>query len=272
MDISNFSFVTFGHFVVSNELALAEKPFMDSSSNRETDVGALIADLEHSEKAIIRAAVNALVPLAEASAELRETLYRRMGEPQFKNRWAIAYVLAHLPQPSRDVAQTLLDGLDHHDPDIRWAIGLLLVRLANRDEELTQTLLRLCATGNALQRRMAIYCLRDLNLQDAASTQVFLVALRDPDPLVRIAAAAGLKKKKNMDVCGKDALLTAFLEDPDSRVRSVAAVTLAQIGAPSERFLRALNLAESSEDEQIRRAAHAALSLLENKRAAPSGS
>jgi len=238
----------------------------------DNNITALIADLEHGEKPIIRAAVNALISLAEASPELRDTLRRRMGEPQVKNPWAIAYVLARMPQPFHDVTQRLLEDLGHPDPDIRWAIGLLLVQLANRDEEITRQFLRLCATGNALQRRMAIYCLRDLNLQDAASTQVFFLALRDPDPLVRIAAAAGLKRKTHLDSREKDMLLTVFLEDPDSRVKSVAAVTLAQMGAPSERFLRALNVAESSENEQIRRAANAALSLLENTRAAPSGS
>ena len=235
------------------------------------DITALIADLEHSEKPIIRAAVNTLVSLAGNSAELQATLHRKMGDPQVKNSWAIAYVLAHLPQPSRDVVQRLLGSLGHSDADIRWAMGLLLVRLAGTDEGITHELLRLCTIGNALQRRMAIYCLRDLNLQDAASTQVFITALRDPDPLVRIAAAAGLKKR-NLDLPGKDALLAVFLEDPDNRVKSVAAVTLAQIGAPSERFLRALNLAESSDDEKIRRAVKAALSLLEKRRAAPSGS
>ena len=245
---------------------------MDSSSDSETNVSALIADLECSEKPIIRAAVNALVSLAETSAELRDRLHRKMGEAHVKNLWAVAYVLAHLPQPSRDVTQRLLESLGHHDPDIRWAIGLLLAHLANRDEEIMRQLLRLCTAGNALQRRMAIYCLRDLSLQDAESTAAFFLALRDPDPLVRIAAAAGLKKKTHLDSREKDTLLTVFLEDPDNRVKSVAAVTLAQVGEPSERFLLALNLAESSENEQIRRAANAALSLLENKRAAPSGS
>ncbi|MGE5302845.1 MAG: HEAT repeat domain-containing protein [Alphaproteobacteria bacterium] len=244
---------------------------MDSSSHSETDLTALIADLERNEKPIIRAAVNALVPLAQASAELRETLRRRMSEPQVENPWAIAYVLARLPQPSRDVTQRLLEDLGHPDPDIRWAIGLLLVQLANRDEEMTRRLMRLGATGSALQRRMAIYCLRDLSLHDAAGTEIFFFALRDPDPLVRIAATAGLRRKTSMDSREKEKLLKVFLEDPDSRVRSVAAVTLAQRGEPSEHFLRALNRAESSENEQIRRAANTALSLLENTRAAPSG-
>lgn len=244
---------------------------MQSKTTSERDVTALIADLERSEKPIVRAAVDALISLAESSAEAQSALHRKMGNPQVKNSWALAYVLAHLPQPPRDVIQRLLDTLDHREADIRWAIGLLLVRLARTDASITQELLRRCTAGNPLQRRMAIYCVRDLNLQDAASEQVLFVALRDPDPTVRMAAAAGLKRR-NLDLRGKDALLAVFLEDPDNRVRSVAAVTLAQIGAPSERFLRALNLAESSDDEQIRRAAKAALSLLENKRAAPSGS
>jgi HEAT repeat protein len=246
--------------------------FMDSSAPSATDIRALIADLENNDKRVIRAAVNALVALAQDSAQVREILHRRLEEPHVKNLWAVAYILAQLPQPSPHVIQRLLQELAHRDADIRWALGLLLVRLANRDEEIQRRLQRLCATGNPLQRRMAMYCLRDLNLQDPASTRVFVLALRDPDPLVRIAAAAGLKKKSQLDLHEKDALLTVFLEDPDSRVRSVAAVTLAQVGAPSELFLRALNQAERSENEQIRRAANTALSLLQNKRAAPSGS
>ena len=236
---------------------------MDGSRDSEADVASLIADLDRDQKPAIRAAVDALIPLAQTSAEVRDTLRRRLREPHSKNPWAVAYILAQLPRPSPNVIQQLLRDLAHQDADIRWAIGLLLARLANRDEDIQRELHRLCATGNAIQRRMAIYCLRDLNLHDAASARVFFLALRDLDPLVRIAAAAGLKKKAQLDSREKDALLTVFLEDPDSRVRSVAAVTLAQAGAPSEAFLQALNLAERSEDEQIRRAANAALSLLQ---------
>ena len=241
-------------------------------NQHQTDISALIGDLEHSEKRVIRAAVDALISLAHDSPQLRDTLHRRMGEPHVKNVWAIAYILAQLQQPSREAKQRLLEGLAHQDADIRWAISLLLVRLANSDPEISRQLLRLCASGNALQRRMAIYCLRDLKSQDAAATKVFCRALSDPDPLVRIAGTAGLKTKTHLDLREKDALLTVFLEDPDNRVRSVAAVTLAQTGRPSEDFLRALNRAESSDNEQLKRAASAAMALLKNKRAAPAGS
>lgn len=236
------------------------KIFMDNEY--ETDISALISDLEHTEKRVIRAAVDALVSLAPHSPQLRDALHQRMSEHDVKNAWAIAYVLAQLPQPSREAIQRLLQGLAHEDADIRWAISLLLVRLANSDAEIFRQLLRLCASGDALQRRMAIYCLRDLKSQDAAATEVFCRALSDPDPLVRIAGAAGLKTKANLEVREKDALLTVFLEDPDNRVRSVAAVTLAQTGMPSKNFLQALYHAESGENEQLKRAASAALALL----------
>lgn len=236
---------------------------MDASGYSETGVASLIADLEAGPKPVIRAAVDALLALAQTSAEVRNRLDLRLHEPHIKNAWAVAYILAQLPQPPHNVIQQLLQALAHPDADIRWAIGLLLVRLANRDEAIQRELRQLCATGNATQRRMAIYGLRDLNLQDAASAQVFFLALRDVDPLVRIAAAAGLKTKAPLDAREKGALLTAFMEDPDSRVRRVAAVVLAQAGTPSEVFLQALNLAAEGGDEQIRRAANAALSLLQ---------
>jgi hypothetical protein len=236
---------------------------MDASNHSKADVASLIADLDAAQKPAIRKAVDALIALAQTSAEVRDRLHRRLREPHINNPWAVAYILAQLPQPSHNVIQQLLEDLAHPDADIRWAIGLLLVRLATRDQAIERELRRLCAAGNAMQRRMAIYCLRDLNLQDGASAEVFFLALRDVDPLVRIAAAAGLKKKAQLDAREKDALLTVFVKDPDSRVRSVAAVTLAQAGAPSEVFLQALNLAAESEDEQMRRAADAALSLLQ---------
>ena len=236
--------------------------FMEHDSNNVVDAFALIADLERSEKPIIRAAVDALISLTERSAELRSALHLKLSDPHVKNRWTIAYVLAHLPHPPSDVVHCLLDGLDHKEADIRWAIGLLLVRLARTNPSIAQELLRRCTDGSPLQRRMAVYCVRDLNLQDAASEEVLFLALRDPDPMVRMAAVAGLKRR-NLDSSNKDVLLAIFLEDSDNRVRSVAAVTLAQIGAPSERFLSELKLAEMSDDEQIRRAAKAALSLLE---------
>jgi HEAT repeat protein len=236
----------------------------------EESVAALIEALEHPEKPVIRAAVDALARAAAESATLSARLNALLGDSQRKNRWAVAYVLAQLPSPSNAVIAVLLDGLDHPHADIRWAIGLLLVRLAKESRPLAEALLRLCSRGAPTQRRLAVYCIRDLNLQDRATRRALLSALHDQDPLVRIAAAGSLRRVVELGRCDYDALLRTFLEDPDTRVRGVAALTLAQKGYATNQFFEALEKEANSGNEQTGRAARTALDLLKNTRAAPS--
>jgi HEAT repeat protein len=239
--------------------------------NDNGQIAALIADLDHPDKPRIRAAVDALISLAAQWIDLRVALEQRLIDPQRKNHWPVAYILGHLPQPSPAAVQALLDGLDHPQPDIRWAIGLLLVRMAKTEIHLVKLLMKLCAGGSANQRRMAIYCIRDLNLVDAGSLQLLLQSLRDDDASVRVAAATSLKARADIDASGRKALLDVFLNDPQPKVRNAAAIILAQLGSPSEEFLLALEQAGKSVDAQIKKAACAALALLQNKRSAPAG-
>jgi HEAT repeat protein len=235
-------------------------------------IAALISALADSDKTKIRAAVDALVTLATDSADVRAALEQRLNGPHGKNHWTLAYVLGHLSQPSGAVVQTLLDALDHADPEIRWAIAVLLVRLGKSDAVIARRLLELCATGTPTERRMAVYCVRDLKLGDRPSLESLLNALNDPEPLVRVAAVTSLKARADVDENGRRVLLDLFLHDRDVRVRNVAAITLAGLGSPSEKFLGALHNATAGDNAQIKKAAFAALSLLHNKRPAPSGS
>jgi HEAT repeat protein len=232
----------------------------------------LLEDLDSPDKPTVRAAVDALIPLAADSPKLRETLSQVLTDPRRRNHWSVAYVLAHLPQPSPDVKQILLAGLDHREPDIRWAIALLLVRMARAQGDLVHLLIKLCLAGTPTQKRMTIYCLRDLNLTDAKSLQALLESLRDSDPLVRVAATTSLKSRTEMDDSGREALLHVFLNDSEVKVRNAAALTLAGLGSPSQEFLSALSEAAEDQNPQIRKAASAALALLQNKRSAPTGS
>jgi hypothetical protein len=116
---------------------------------------------------------------------------------------------------------------------------------------------------------MAIYCIRDLNFTDAASLQALLDSLRDGDSMVRVAAATSLKGRLEIDSSGRKMLCDLFLNDPDLRVRNAAAVTLAQLGSPSEEFLVALKMAGASEHAQLRKAATAAIAILQKRRSAP---
>ena len=234
-------------------------------------LAALIAELDDLDKRRIRAAVDALVPLATGSSELRESLNALLNHPQRRNRWPIAYLLGSLPEPSAEVLEVLVETLGSPDSDIRWAVLLLLVRSGKTDARIVNLLLDLLETGDATQRRMAIYCIRDLRLQDEIAIPVFLKRLNDSEPMVRVDSATSLKLRPNLNSNDKDLLLKVFLNDPDSRVRSAAAVILAGLGPASEEFLTALRRAAESESTQIKKAAGAALALLEKKRSAPAG-
>lgn len=238
----------------------------------DPQTAALIADLDHPDKPTIRAAVDALIARAAMSPQIRDLLNRRLAEAGHRHYWPVAYILGNLPQPSAAAMASLLEALGHREPDIRWAVALLLVRNAKQNAELVRSLIQLCATGSDNQKRMALYCLRDLTLSDSASLTALFAALRDNEPTVRVAAAICLKARPDIDDAGKNILFQAYSNDKESRVRHAAAITLANLGAPAAEFLLALRKNSASADEQTRKAALAALEVLQKRRPAPSGS
>jgi HEAT repeat protein len=234
-------------------------------------IAALMADLEKSDKPTLRKAVDALIPIAVDDPRIATTLSELLNDPGRKNRWPIAYVLASLPSPTQSSIQVLIETLDQRDPDIRWAVALILIRLAKTDRQVLRLFIELASKGTVNQRRMAIYSLRDVGLSDDESVQTLLNSLRDLDPTVRVAAATSLKVHSRLSESGKNELLQLFSKDQDLRVRNTAAVTLAQLGDPSEEFLSELTQAIASENAQLKKAASAAFDILK-KRSAPSGS
>ncbi len=225
----------------------------------------LVQSLNHRNKKVVRQASDSLIAMAPQLPQLGERLDRLLSETPRENRWPIAYVLAHLSSPSPLCLSVLLETLDSNDPDLRWAAAQLFVRLGKGDGEIANLLLKVLKTGTPIQRRMALYCLRDLQLRDAASLKALLEALRDTDSLVRVAAVTSLKSRPDVGKDGVDALLRLFLEDRDSRVRHIAAIALGQIAAPGDEVRAALKEAGLSENSQLKKAAKAALALLEKK-------
>lgn len=232
----------------------------------------LLADLEKPDKPALRKAVDALISMATDEARIADALSELLNDPSRKNRWPIAYILANLPSPPPTCIAVLIETLDHRDADIRWAVTLILIRLAKTDGHVLKLLVDLVSEGTANQRRMAIYALRDAGLADEGSVQALVDALRDPDPKVRVAAVTSLRMEPGLGEERKNEILRLFLEDQDLRVRNSAAVTLALLGAPSEKFLSELGKAKVSDNAQLKKAATVALDILKNKRSAPSGS
>jgi len=227
------------------------------------EIADLIAALDHPDKPTIRAAVDKLVALAEHSDEARHALANRLNQTGHRNYWPVAYILGHQAHPSGAVIRTLLAALDHREPDIRWAIGLLLVRIAKAEGGVVPLLMELCENGSANQKRMALYCLRDLSLHDDQSRSTLLQAVGDDDPTVRVAAVTSLKTRTDVDDEVRQKLLATYLQDADDRVKNAVAVTLASLGSPDEGFLRALRQASLTGNGQIKKSADAALKMLQ---------
>jgi HEAT repeat protein len=232
----------------------------------------LIADLDHPDKPTIRAAVDALISLATTSPDIQQILHLRLIETGHRNYWPAAYILGHLPDPSGAVIQKLIEALDHREADIRWAIALLLVRIVKKEGDFLNLLVELSKTGTANQKRMALYCIRDLALSDSVSLTALLEALHDGDPTVRVAAAICLKLRSDLDDAGKTLLLQVYLTDTELKVRNTAAIALANVGSSAPEFLIALRKASESDNDQVRKAAITALELLKKRRSASSGS
>ena len=225
----------------------------------------LIRALDQPDKKAVREAVDALIPMAKSAPEVAARLNAALEAAPAEKRWPIAYVLAHVSPLSTPCVDALEDALDISDPDIRWAVALLLVGLAKKPEPAVAAhLVDLLDSGSPTQRRMAIYCLRDIGAEDLLRVAL-QHALDDPDPLVRVAAVTSLKTFPKIGREVADELLRFVSEDLDSRVRASAALALAHVGAPTERILRTLEDAIRSPDAKLAKAARAALSVLEQK-------
>ncbi len=229
-------------------------------------IASLIKSLNHPDKKVIRKAVDALISIAARMPLLADKLNELLNDTPAEKRWPIAYVLAHISCASLSSLKILTETLGNSDPDIRWAVALLLVRLAKQSNPgVAAHLVDLLKSGRPTQRRMAVYCLRDIGAQDTSSRQALLDALHDPDPLVRVAAVTSLKARPEIGASALDHLLRFVLADPDSRVRASAALALAHLGAPTDPVRRALRDASESADTRLSKAARAALALLEKK-------
>ena len=227
--------------------------------------------LDRPDKQMLRVAVDGLIAALQDSPESAKILQDLLGDSERKNRWPIAYILAHLPQPPAESLGILLDTLDDPDPDVRWAIILLLARLTNTKNALIQLPITLFATGTATQRRMIMYYLKESKLQNETVRQALLGGLKDSDATVRVAAVITLKEQE-VDSNGKKALLELLVRDPDVRVQHAAAITLASLGSPSEEFLSALDQAAETAQAPLKKAASTALRILqEKKRSVPYG-
>jgi HEAT repeat protein len=180
-------------------------------------------------------------------------------------RFGTAYALGAIEgELDFEAAPALCEALGDPDGDVRWAAAELIVRLGRRDSHrLGADLRELLRGGNSAARKMALYCIRDLELRGEDVLAVATASARDADAHVRLAGLALLASSFATDGAAVAAMLERLDADPDPGVRRAAAVALGAAREGLETVITALQRAAQSADESLARAARNALQRVE---------
>jgi HEAT repeat protein len=190
---------------------------------------------------------------------VRGLLRASLGRRNAHVAWSAAFILGSVEGP-RPRSPGLLRAFTLDDSDARRRRpGHTDRRRAPRRCQEAPDSLR---SGSSMERRMALFCLRDLPVASEDSLSPFLRARLDPDPLVRSAAISSLGHLGRRPRCVVDALLYVLTRDDSILVRRMAAVTLGQIRASRRDVRAALEAAMEAEDLDLRKAARHALAHL----------
>ena len=225
-------------------------------------VDGLLGCLGDHNKAVQRGAAQQLVRFAPQQPAIVEALCDKLTDPQPRIRWTAAYALSQIPLPDPRPLPALIENLGHQESDLRWAAATALLQLAGRHPSVLTRLLDVARSGNPVQRRMALYCLRDADQTGPAARQVYLSSLTDQQPGVRLAGLSCLGKCPPGGADVESALIRILGTDPDIGVRRASAATLGQRGAYSPAVVDALDRAAGGQDPSLARAAAAALKKL----------
>jgi HEAT repeat protein len=220
-----------------------------------------LAELGHVRKAVQRPAAERLAAAAREDATVRAAIAARLASTDARERWGAAYALAHVEPAPHDAMPVLLDALASSDGDLRWAAARLVVRAIRHEPGLAALVPPLVGAASPLQRKMALYCLRDLAAALTVDGTGIDPALGDVDPAVRIAAMAAALAvlPRTTELAERIAVL---LDDGEPGVRRVAAVTLGQLGVATPAVVARLEAATSSDDAALVKTARDALSRL----------
>ena len=241
----------------------------------------LLACLGHTTKKIQRGAATVLSRFASRQPEIIEALTHKLTHPDARLRWTAAFILAQLdlpsPSPQRvnvssnqtqlldtfTLLPVLIENLGHQESDLRWAAATAVLQLArHHSQDVARAMIQLVNTGNAVQRRMALYCLRDLKQTDQAAQTAYLASLHDQDPMVRLGGLSCLGKLRLTSGAMRAAILRLLEHDPDMGVRRAAAVTCGQLGDTDAHIVEALQRTAQADDSSLRKASTGALKKL----------
>jgi HEAT repeat protein len=230
----------------------------------------LIRELGDAHKTVQRRAIDELVAIAASGNPLAiEKLRNSIASADRRVRWAAAYALGQIGAGAfaMDSADALCEAMADDDGDIRWAATNLMVRLGRENlAEIGARLLKLVADSDRNARKMALYCIRDLEIAGPELLEVVAGAVHDSDVHVRLAALAVLSRLRDASGEAVKIMLECLKSDRDAGVRRAAASALGNIRSASADATAALTSAAADlDDESLARAARGALERLEKR-------
>ena len=234
-------------------------------------IESLIGELGDPQKSVQRRAIDRLVELAAAgNTTVAERLRDSMASADRRVRWASAYALAQIGAGAfaMDSADALAEAMADDDGDIRWAATNLMARLGRENfEDITARLFKLATGSEPTTRRMALYCIRDLEIAGSELLAVVENAIHDSDVHVRLAALSVLSKVRDESGAAGRIMLERLKSDADAGVRRAAASALGNVSHFDANIVVALEAAASdTSDESLARAARGALNRIEKLR------
>jgi len=236
-----------------------------------TVVEKLIREIGDAHKAVQRRAIDELAAMAASGNPfVIEKLRESLVSADRRIRWAAAYALGQIGAGAfaMDSADALCEAMADDDGDIRWAATNLMVRLGRENlAEISARLLKLAADNDRNARKMALYCIRDLEIAGAELLAVLERAVHDADVHVRLAALAVLSRIRDSSGQAVRMILECLKSDPDAGVRRAAASALGNIqDAGADATAALASAAADSADESLARAARGALDRLDRVR------
>jgi HEAT repeat protein len=231
----------------------------------------LVRDLGDAHKTVQRRAIDELVEIAATGNPMvTEKLRESIASDDRRVRWAAAYALGQIGAGAfaMDCAEALSEAMADDDGDIRWAATNLMVQLGRENlAEIGARLLELAGDGDRNARKMALYCIRDLEIAGLELLGVVERAAQDRDVHVRLAALSVLSRLRDESGQAVRIMLDCMKSDPDAGVRRAAASALGNIqGANADATAALESAAADSTDESLARAARGALDRLDRVR------
>jgi len=212
---------------------------------------ALGAALGDPEKAVARAASDALVEIATRIGGVESAIREALHSDVPSRRWSAALTAARIEPPGPRLLPSLVEALGSADGDVRWAAARLIVEIGRLHGEVLPLLLAMLQSAEqAVQRRMATFALRELAPDRIEAAEALLAATRDTDLQVRRAAFTAMASLTALPPGVATRLLEAIREDDDAASRRLAALSLGEIGSANPQAISPEAIRQLRDDEQ----------------------